>query len=117
MLTIAATDVKSQLGEIYDQLQKDSSASIMIERNKKPAAMILAPGIARQAILSAYSTGRFSRSVTMNQLGFTWYGQLLDAMDEDGIARPKISGEAQQRLADTALSLLSGHIKPENIDQ
>ena len=55
--------------------------------------------------------------VTMNQLGFTWYGQLVDAMNQEGIAQPGISAKAQAAMVDTALKLLSaGHVNAESVD-
>ena len=37
-------------------------------------------------ILSAYSEGVISRYLTMEILGMSWYGDLLDAMSEAGLS-------------------------------
>ena len=113
MLVIAATEVKSQLGNIFDDLENDPSSSILIERNKKPAAMILQPNVARQAILGAYAFGALSRNVAMKQLGFEWYGDLLDALAQAGINRPRVAPEEQQAMVNAALGVLPTSAKPK----
>ena len=107
MLVIAATDVKSRLGDIFDDLEKNPTSSVLIERNKKPVAMLLPSDMAKQVILAAYAHGSVSRNVAMSQLGYQWYGELLDAMNHAGIERPVVCGAEMQAMITAGLSILS----------
>jgi hypothetical protein len=106
MLVIAATNIKSRLGDIFDDLERNPASSVLIERNKKPVAMLLPSDMGRQVILGAYAHGSVSRAVAMQQLGFEWYGQLLEAMAQAGIQRPVVRGEEQQAMVNAALEVL-----------
>jgi hypothetical protein len=106
MYAIAATEVKNRLGEIYDELDRDPGASVLIERNKKPAAMLLPHDVARQGVLLSYVHGMSSRSVVMRQLGFTWYGQLLDALSAAQIGRPTLPPKEASDMVEVACCLL-----------
>lgn len=113
MLVIAATDIKSRLGDIFDDLDRNPASSVLIERNKKPVAMLLPADMGKQIILGAYAHGSVSRSVAMRQLGYEWYGELLDAMAQAGIERPIVHGEEQQAMVNAALDILPKIAKPK----
>ena len=38
---ITASEVKNQLGDLFDAAEKDEAASVLIERNRRPVAMLL----------------------------------------------------------------------------
>ena len=113
MLTFTAQNVRSHLGNIFDALEKDSDTSVLIERNNKPVAMLLPAEVGRIAILAAYAHGSLSRSTAMKQLGYEWYGQLLDGLKEAGIARPSIPEKEMQEMVETATNLLKNNPNPK----
>lgn len=88
MQVVTATEVKNQLGDLFDAVEKDEGASVLIERNRRPAAMLLNANMAERAILGAYAHGVLPRAVAMQQLGLDWYGDLLKRMNTHGIERP-----------------------------
>lgn len=57
-------------------------------------------------ILSAYSGGALSRSNAMQLLGLEWYGELLEALDEQGIARPTVSDEVREQMVADVIAVL-----------
>lgn len=114
MLTIGARDIKNQLGDIFDDLEKNPSSSVLIERNKKPVALMLPHDMGRQVILAAYAHGSVSRNVAMRQLGYEWYGDLLDGMSRAGIERPVVHGAEQQSMIDSVLAILPRLGKPKS---
>ena len=98
MQIVTATEVKNQLGDLFDALEKDDGASVLIERNRRPAAMLLNAQLAEKAILGAYAYGVLPRAVAMQQLGLDWYGALLQRMNAHGISRPWASTEDMQLM-------------------
>lgn len=109
MQVVTATEVKNQLGDLFDAVEKDEGASVLIERNRRPAAMLLNVQVAEKAILGAYAHGVLPRAVAMQQLGLNWYGDLLRRMNVHGIEHPSASGEDMQAMkhaADEVLALL-----------
>jgi len=109
MQVVTATDVKSQLGELFNAVEKDEGASVLIERNRRPAAMLLNAHVAEKAILGAYAHGVLPRAIAMQQLGLDWYGDLLQRMNLHGIEHPSASAEdarVMKKAADDALRSL-----------
>ncbi|WP_410960652.1 hypothetical protein, partial [Salmonella sp. SAL4357] len=76
MKVLASATAKAHLAEVFDNLEHDHNESVLIERNKKPAAFVFAPGVGRLMVLAAYAQGVVSRSVAMKLLGLIWFGQL-----------------------------------------
>lgn len=109
MQVITASDVKNQLGDLFDSVERDQAATVLIERNRRPVAMLLNADIAEKVILGAYAQGVLPRSVAMQQLGLDWYGDLLMRMNAHGIPRPVVSPDDAARMraaADQAFSAL-----------
>jgi hypothetical protein len=109
MQIITATEIKNKLGDLFDAVERDEYASVLIERNRRPAAMLLNAQVAEKAILGAYAHGVLPRAVAMRQLGLDWYGDLLQRMNAHGIERPSVSAEdarAMQHSADEVLAVL-----------
>lgn len=91
MEVIRATELKNRLGDVFDTVERDENASILIERNQRPVAMLFNAQIAEKMILCAYAQGVLPRATAMSQLGLEWYGDLLERMNEHGIKRPQVS--------------------------
>jgi hypothetical protein len=102
MRVITASDVKNQLGDLFDAVEKDQAASVLIERNRRPVAMLLNAQIAEKVILGAYAQGVLPRSVAMQQLGLDWYGDLLQRMNACGINRPSASPDDAAQMQEAA---------------
>ena len=102
MQVVTATEVKNQLGDLFDAVEKNESASVLIERNRRPVAMLLNAQVAEKAILGAYAQGVLPRAVVMQQLGFVWYGDLLARMNRHNIAHPAASAEDQRVMKQAA---------------
>ena len=49
-------------------------------------------------VLGAFAEGSISHTEAMGLLGFEWYGQLLDAMRENGIDRVVSNGRYLYRI-------------------
>ena len=110
MQVVTATEIKNQLGDLFDAIEKDEGASVLIERNRRPAAMLLNAQMAEKAILGAYAHGVLPRAVAMQQLGLDWYGDLLQRMNIHGIERPSASAEdmnVMKRSVDDVLASLN----------
>lgn len=91
MQIVTATDIKNQLGDLFDSVEKDEGASVLIERNRRPVAMLLNAQVAEKVILGAYAHGVLPRRVAMEQLGLGWYGELLTRMNRLQIQPPAVS--------------------------
>lgn len=50
-----------------------------------------AAAIAEKSTLIAYAEGVLPRAAAMQQLGLSWYGDLLQKMNAHGMKRPSIS--------------------------
>lgn len=110
MQVVTATEIKNQLGDLFDAIEKDEGTSVLIERNRRPAAMLLNAQVAEKAILGAYAHGVLPRAVAMQQLGLDWYGDLLQRMNTHGIERPSASAEdmnVMKRSVDDVLGSLN----------
>lgn len=94
MKSVAATEAKNQLGQVIDDACADL---VMLERHGKETVALMPAAEARLCILSAYATGVLSRSVAMIRLGYTWYGQLKDAMSAAGL-RIQLPEPVQQQM-------------------
>ena len=103
MEVIRATEIKNRLGEVFDTVECDETASILIERNQRPVAMLFNAQIAEKMILGAYAQGVVPRATAMKQLGLEWYGDLLQRMNEHGIKRPEVS-QADADVMDAAIN-------------
>ena len=109
MQVVTATEIKNQLGDLFDAIEKNEGASVLIERNRRPAAMLLNAQVAEKAILGAYAHGVLPRALAMQQLGLDWYGDLLQRMNTHGIERPSASAEdmnVMKRSVDDVLGCL-----------
>lgn len=103
MRRITATDAKKGLGGALASLENDS---LLIERNGKPAAMVFKAEDGKKMILSSYAHGTISRARAMTMLGYSWYGQLLDALADFGIARPTVPAEEREKMTAALEQLL-----------
>ena len=84
MNTISATEAKKRLGKY---LNLADSESLLIETRGLPTHLVFNVKTGIRLVLGAFAEGVISRTEAMNLLGFEWYGQLLDAMRENGIDR------------------------------
>lgn len=91
MQVFTATNIKNKLGDVFDAVEQDEGASVLIERNHRPVAMVLNAHVAEKMIFGAYAHGVVSRSMAMQQLGIEWYGDLLQRLSSIGIERPSVS--------------------------
>lgn len=98
MKVVTASAVKNRLGDLFDVLERNQAASVLIERNGRPVAMLLNAQIAEKIVLAAYAHGVIPRSVVMEQLGLDWYGDLLNRMNALAIPRPVVSPEDEARM-------------------
>lgn len=103
MKTMTATEAKNRLGEV---LSIPYGESVLIEKNGKPAFMVLKAQDAKVMILASYVQGVVSRSTAMRLLGFEWYGELLDALAEEGFKRPSVPEDRLNEMAAKAVSML-----------
>jgi hypothetical protein len=93
MKRVNGTLAKNLLGEVLDDACGDL---VLVERRGKPTVALMAENEARTAVLSAYAVGAMSRSVAMNRLGLTWYGELIDALSA---ANLKVAIDAETAAA------------------
>lgn len=63
--------------------------------------------LTRVHIMRAYTTGALSRGTAMCRLGFTWYGQLTDAMASAGL-RIELPASVRQRM-DRSIDAVFAH--------
>jgi hypothetical protein len=103
MKVVQATHAKNLLGQVLDAACEDL---VMLERHGKEQVALMPATEARLAILSAYSIGVMSRSTAMRRLGMTWYGQLLDAMQEARL-RVAAPAESEELMAEDLERVLS----------
>ena len=102
MQHITATQAKNVLGQV---LQDAATHIVVIENRGKPTIAAMPKGDAVLGTLCAYATGHIPRSRAMQMLGFTWYGELTDALEAAGVAMTADPAQRRQ-MADTAASLL-----------
>ena len=84
MNTISATEAKKRLGK---HLNLADNESLLIETRGLPTHLVFNVKTGIRLVLGAFAKGTISRTEAMGLLGFEWYGQLLDAMRENGIDR------------------------------
>lgn len=96
MFTISATEAKNRLGDVFEAIK---SGSVAIEKNGKPAALILEWQRGKRLLLNAYSSGQggLSTSEAIDLLGFENNFELLAEMGRLGLPLP--SATARQRAA------------------
>lgn len=103
MRTITATEAKNRLGEALSFADNDS---LMIQKNNKESCMVFSASMGRGLVLGAYSSGNISRSTAMQLLGLEWYGDLLTALAEAHIPRPKLPAEETGPMVRAAVKTL-----------
>ena len=84
MNTISATEAKKRFGK---HLNLADNESLLIETRGLPTHLVFNVKTGIRLVLGAFAKGTISRTEAMGLLGFEWYGQLLDAMRENGIDR------------------------------
>ena len=104
MITIKTTEFRKLLGS---WLTKTESDSLMIEKNGQQFAMIFNANLGIKLVLNAYSCGALSRKDAMNLLGFSWFGQLMEAMSAASIPMPAPSEKYIKAMTDDVVKLMS----------
>ena len=104
MITLNTTVFRKLLGS---WLEKTESDSLMIEKNGQQFAMIFNANLGAKLVLNAYSTGALSRKDTMNLLGFSWFGQLMEVMCVASIPMPAPSEGYITKMSEDVVKLLS----------
>lgn len=107
MKTYNATDAKNRLGEVLEAVPGDS---VLIEKNGRAHALVLGADLGTRLILSGYVHGEISRSKTMALLGIAWYGNLLDALQEENLSVGSSSSPAAGALQPDLVTLLGERI-------
>jgi len=82
--TIPATEAKNRFGEHFNLADNES---LLIETRGLPTHLVFNAKTGIRLVLGAFADGAISRAEAMDLLGFEWYGELLDAMKENGIDR------------------------------
>lgn len=100
MRVMTATEVKNKLG---DALSFPDDESLLIEKNGKEAYMAFSAPTAKNMILTSYAHGGMSRSDAMKLMGFSWYGELLDALANANMKVPS--------LPENELAVMVAHAK------
>jgi hypothetical protein len=77
MKAITSTEARRCFGKVLDDAGEEL---VLIRRRGKPSMSMMLAEEARLGILCAYALGCVSRALAMKRLGYTWYGQLVDAM-------------------------------------
>ncbi len=104
MKTVQATQAKNLLGQVLDDACTDL---VMLERHGKRQVALMPAEEAQMGVLSSYAIGVMPRSIAMKRLGFTWYGQLQDAMRLSGLS-VQISADRQQGMGEEIERVLVG---------
>ena len=84
MKKIPATEAKNRFGEHFNLADNES---LLIETRGLPTHLVFNAKTGIRLVLGAFADGAISRNEAMDLLGFEWYGELLDAMRENGIDR------------------------------
>ena len=74
----------------------------------RPLPSLFKLASSNRIILAAYSKGAMPRSTAMRLLGFTWYGQLLDALGHEGMRQPIAPIATRRRMEKSIENLLAG---------
>jgi hypothetical protein len=104
MQHVTATQAKNVLGQV---LQDAATHIVIIENRGKPTIAAMPEADAVVGTLCAYATGHIPRSRAMQMLGFTWYGELKDALQAAGVTMT-VDPVQHRHMVDTAVSLLRG---------
>ena len=102
MQHVTATQAKNVLGQV---LQDAATHIVIIENRGKPTIAVMPESDAVLGTLCAYATGHIPRSRAMQMLGFTWYGELKDALEAAGVTMT-VDPVQHRKMVDTAVSLL-----------
>ena len=97
---MSATEVKNKIG---DALSFPDDDSLLIEKNGKEAYIAFSAPTAKNMILTSYVNGGMSRSKAMKLMGFSWYGELLDALSDANMDVPS--------LPENELAVMVAHAK------
>ncbi|EAY56995.1 MAG: protein of unknown function [Leptospirillum rubarum] len=84
MKRIPATEAKNRFGEHFNLADNES---LLIETRGLPTHLVFNAKTGIRLVLGAFADGAISRAEAMDLLGFKWYGELLDAMRDNGIDR------------------------------
>ena len=84
MKSVSATEAKNRFGKHFHLAENES---LLIKRGGLPSHLVFNVKTGTHLVLGAAVSGAISRAEAMNLLGFEWYGELLDAMTENGIDR------------------------------
>lgn len=106
MQCAAATQAKSVLGQV---LRDASTRIVIIENRGKPTIAAMPESDAVLGRLCAYATGHIPRSRAVQMLGFTWYGQLKDALASAVVAM-SVDPVRHREMVATAVELLGGSV-------
>lgn len=106
MQHVTATQAKNVLGQV---LQDAATRIVIIENRGKPTVAVMPEDDAVLGTLCAYATGYMPRSRAMQMLGFTWYGELKDALKAAGVAMT-VDPAQHRKMVDAAVSLLGGKV-------
>lgn len=109
MKTVAATRAKNVLGQVLDTACHDV---VMLERHGKAQVALMPAAAARLGILCAYASGHFSRGQAMKMLGFSWYGELLDALQAEHV-RMDVADQDAEAMAQQITALWSSDTAPD----
>ena len=74
--------MKNVLGQVLLDATTDL---VLIEKHGKSGVAAMPADDAHLGILCAYASGHMTRIRAMHMLGFTWYGQLKDALLEANV--------------------------------
>ena len=104
MNTISATEAKNRFGEHFNLADNES---LLIETRGLPTHLVFNAKTGIRLVLGAFAEGAISRTEAVGLLGFEWYGELLDAMRENGIDRGDAVPDPKTRSElDRAMPLL-----------
>lgn len=103
MRVMTATEVKNKLG---DALSFSDDDSLLIEKNGKEAFMAFSANMAKKMIMTSYAYGGLSRSEAMKLMGFSWYGELLDALVAAKISKPSLPERERAVMSSYAKKVL-----------
>ena len=107
MKIVSATEAKNRFGDILTEAL--STGTVIVTKNGKPALSIAAitppssaiPADRKTGLLTSYAQGRLAWSDLRDALGDPWYGDILEALADQGLAPPQVNplnADQQQRF-------------------
>lgn len=113
MKSVSATKVRRRFGEYFTLADNDS---LLIETRGTPTHRVFTAPMGLRLVLGAFASGAISRAEAMDLLGFEWYGQLLDAMRENGIDRgDAVLDSGSQAALDRAMPVIEEALSSPNL--